>query len=138
MEGSPPMTSNSAIRAVLLIALISALGARPAEAGTNTVTALAKINGRTKEIEGRTYHLVAVQYDWRLHLLNSGATATVWLFNGKSESEAVRKVDPTEAPAGKLPPDVLLLWMQLPEQGDVEVLFGALRFDKALKDPAVL
>ncbi len=94
------------------------------------VTAVVKVNGKTKQFDGEKYHLVALQYDPIVDLLISGSTSVYWLINDKGRAETVRQVELADRLPGKLesprPGSVLLMmWLKLPAEGELEILVGA-------------
>jgi hypothetical protein len=85
---------------------------------------VAKVNGRTKEVAGKTYHLVAIRYEAALDLLVSGSRGPFWLVNGEFAEARMLPPQPEESPKGDPPHGVRLLWLRLPPDGQLEVLYG--------------
>jgi hypothetical protein len=100
------------------------LAAEVAAAEKQSAFGVAKVNGRTKVIEDHTYHLVAVHYDPLPLLSISGSRGSFWIIDGEFGEARMYPVDPKEALEGKLPPGLGLVWLRLPAEGKVEMVFG--------------
>jgi hypothetical protein len=113
---------------------LSAAAAAPPK--WETVYGLARVNAASKKVDGTTYHLVAVYYNPLVGLLATDATDIVWLVNGKAARDWEVPAEPQERLRGKEDIRIRLTWMRLPEKGDVEILLGAVHFDKPDLSPA--
>lgn len=92
------------------------------------ISSVAWVGDRTRDIEGHRYRMMAVRYDPRPMALETDTTTTVWVINGSSFWALGRPVDAEDRPVGKLPADIGLMWLRLPLNGDLEMLFGVLRY----------
>lgn len=120
------MTSNSLTSLIVVAALATAVGAQPMK--QETIFAVAKVAGKTKEIDGRTYQLLAVHRDPRVYMLGSGTTSMYWSLNGKVEGDLVKDstlFGTSDSLPGKVDIWVALFWVRLPEKGELEFVFGA-------------
>jgi hypothetical protein len=90
-----------------------------------TVYAVAKVDGKTKKVGGQVYHLIAIRLDPVICLLGSGLTDPVLLVGGCQGKATLASGDKEK----KLEDGGcrhLLLWLRLPDKGEIEVLWGAL------------
>ena len=108
---------------VLLVLLC--LGQMSSAAGKKTVYAVAKVDGRTKKIDGQEYQLVAIKLEPHVLLLNSGLGASVLLINGCHGKTALEEGD-KERKLDDGTYRVRLMWLRLPDTGEIEVLWGGL------------
>ena len=142
------MTSSSASRhvatrcAVAVVLLwTSGLPAAPEKRNPIVVVkAVVKIGGRMKEIDGKTYHLVGCRLD-RKELLGVGGMIDVAVVvNGETADRMVRTPTPAERLPGKRSFDDSVVWLRLPEEGQLEYLCGLIHIPPgdARHDPKVL
>ena len=105
---------------------VAAVGLAPAAnaAERKTVTAVAKVDGKTKTIDGKVYSLVAVRLDLSVHLLGSGLGSPVLVLSGHDGRAELEDGDKEGELSGTTGPK--LLWLRLPDDGAVEVVWGAL------------
>ena len=75
------------------------------------IFSVAKVNGRTKIIAGRTYHLVAVRFDPLPLLSVSGSRGPFWIFDGGFGKARMRWVESKEL-KGDLPLGLQLSWLR--------------------------
>src|SRR5438105_1617812 len=109
---------------VLAVSLLCC-GQVAAAAEHKTVYAVAKVGGKTKEIGGQVYQLIAVRLDPGILLLGSGLTNPVLLIEGSVGKAALEDGDKErelEDRAGRY----RLFWLRLPGKGEIEVIWGAL------------
>jgi hypothetical protein len=90
-----------------------------------TVYAVAKVDGKTKKVGGQDYHLVAIRVDPVIGLLGSGLIDPVLLVGG-CHGKAVLAAGDKEKELEDGGCRYGLLWLRLPDEGEIEVLWGAL------------
>jgi hypothetical protein len=90
-----------------------------------TVYAVAKVDGKTKKIDGQVYHLIAIRPDPGFALLGSGLTNPVLLVEGSRGKAALADGDKVrELEDGTCRNQ--LFWLRLPDKDEIEVIWGAL------------
>ena len=122
------MTSNSLTSLIVVAVLATAVGAQPME--QETIFAVAKVAGKTKEIDGWTHQLLAIHRDARVYAYVSGMTDVFWVFNGKFNGDLVKDstlFGTSDSLPGKVDIWVALFWVRLPDKGELEFVFGAAR-----------
>ena len=81
------MKIASVVMFVVALLCVSQVGAA---AEKKTVYAVAKVDGRTKKIDGKVYHLVAMRLDPSVLLLNTGLGSSVLLVQRQSRQSGWR------------------------------------------------
>src|SRR5262245_50087282 len=84
------MRIASEVIVVVALLCVSQMGVA---AEKKTVYAVAKVDGRTKRIDGKVYHLVAMKLDPSVFLLNTGLGSSVLLINGSHGKAALEDGD---------------------------------------------
>jgi hypothetical protein len=102
------------------------------------VYGLARVNGQTRKVEGKKYHLVALYCDPRVLLLGTNTTDVVWLVNGKPSRDWSVPLAEGDTLPGKEDLRFRLAWMALPDRGELEILLGPVHFDRPDIPPAVM
>lgn len=132
------MTSNLAIKLCvagwMCLQWGPALRAQPPR--QNGIRAVAHIDGRTKEVDGIKYHLIAM----RLHpmvpkrILDGGYSG--WVINGQRGRDMMLPVEAHEQVTRESSGEwVLQQWIRLPASGDLEILTGVIdTFDISAKE----
>jgi hypothetical protein len=90
-----------------------------------TVYAVAKVDGRTKKIDGKVHHLVALRLEPKVFLLGTGLGNPVLLVGGVAGRAALTDEDKERALEDNAR-RVRVLWLSLPDKGRIEVLWGGL------------
>jgi len=116
------MRIASVVIVVVALLCVSQMGVA---AEKKTVYAVAKVDGRTKRIDGKVYHLVAMKLDPSVFLLNTGLGSSVLLINGSHGKAALEDGD-KERELQDRGHRIHLLWLHLPDKGEIEVLWGGL------------
>jgi hypothetical protein len=109
----------------LLAALLCCVGREAVAAENETVFAVAKVDGKTKMIDGHIYHLVAIKLDARIWLQGTGLGSPVLAVEGNLGKTALADGD-KERDMAERAGGVEMLWLRLPEKGEIEVVWGAL------------
>jgi hypothetical protein len=125
-------TSAAILIVGLSLGLTPAMGAPPRWV---TVFGLARVNGQSKKVDGRTYHLVALYFDPRVLLLGTNTTDVECLLNGKPLADWTLQPTADEKLPGASDLRLRLTWLALPEKGDLEVLFGPVHHDGSVLGP---
>jgi hypothetical protein len=121
MEGVGMNVASAGMLAVSLLCF----GRAAVAAEQKTVYAVAKVDGKTKKIDGQVYHLIAIRLDPGISLLGSGLTDAVLLVGG-CHGKATLARDDKETKLEDGGCRYGLLWLRLPDKGEIEVLWGAL------------
>jgi hypothetical protein len=109
----------------MLVASLLCFGQMAVAAEQKTVYAVAEVDGKTKKIEGQVYHLIAIRLDPGICLMGSGLTNPVLLVRGcdgkasLADGDQEKELEDGGCRYG-------LLWLRLPDKGEIEVLWGAL------------
>jgi len=91
-----------------------------------TVFAVAKVDGRTRRIDGQLYYLVAIRLNPLM--MRPGATNSVLALGGHIGSIwAVEEADQERALEDELR-RYQLRWLRLPDEGSLEVVWGSLTY----------
>ncbi len=109
----------------LLAVSLLCFGRAAAAAEQKTVYAAAKVDGKTKKVDGQVYHLIAIRLDPGVCLLGSGLTDPVLLVGGCHGKAALAERDKEKELVDGGCRDHLL-WLRIPGKGEIEVLWGAL------------
>ena len=110
------------MRHVLFWALIlSGFCCRAAEPPEIT---LALVNDESRQIDKKTYHLMAIKLDWGPAKRITDNTLLVFFFNGKSGWNFLSAAD--QVPDANSLSMIQLNWVELPADGKVEVVYGNL------------
>jgi hypothetical protein len=114
------------MKTVGVLVAVALLGASQVGAAEKqSVYAVAKVDGKTKRIDGEVYHLVAIKLDPSVLLLNTGLGSSVLLVKGSEGKVALAEGDEERRLEDK-EHRYSLCWLRLPAKGEIEVLWGGL------------
>ncbi len=114
------------IASVLVFAIaLLCIGRASAGPEKETVFAVAKIDGKTKKLDGKVYHLAAIKLDPSVLLLNTGSGSSVLLVKGSVGKVALEEGD-KERELEDAGHRYRLYWLRLPDTGEIEILWGGL------------
>jgi|688.fasta_scaffold10159_14 hypothetical protein len=134
------MTSSLALSLAAMTAAVATAQAPKPDAGRpdiESITAVAKVAGKTLESGGRTYHLLAVRVRPGTAVGVSGTTGVYWSLNGRVGTDVFWADGTTPDFAGELGVSVVLVWAKLPEKGDVTFVYGLAKLRSGEKQEEV-
>ena len=83
-------------------------------------------------VNGRAYRLTVVSYRLGMVFTVSNLSTGAWLINGRRMADVSLPPKPTDLPAGRLHPELRLLWLEMPVPERLELLAGVLQL--SIKD----
>lgn len=131
------MTSRLAT-SLAVLAVAAGAAAEPPKLGgekpdPGTISAVARVAGASKAVDGVTHHLVAWRFDRMQYMRQTNGSDLCWSLaagDGTPLPQAV--VD--AGPVGRWEDGVMTAWVRLPEKGTVEAMLGVISYSPANHD----